>query len=542
MSAHRPIAHRAFTVLLAFLLVGSAVAPIGATQPAAAQSSPTLPSGCTTADFLSFSGGVGSCPTSFLNQEINDLQDANDIYNYGLNGMAGTEAAFTFFDNYLNDTRSPARMRMQVAVSQAYQNGSSEIKATSDARAAVTEYYTVKEENLLRTYNTSLHLADGMVQRTETSGFDPKNTTRLVGSSSEGYSYSFTGSFRIVGSTTVELGDNSTTVQMPVMETTLGSIGTHSSYGKVNVTSTARFTLLNATDAHTLQFEDTDGSETGSFDMSFTQINLRHAVDPATYPKHVYLDVSKFENRRSTITDQRDEMLNYSESFVSNTWSAYEEGRINANDVVSRLTQLEGFSQDAVGENATMDDVVVALSSMGLATPDLNSTGYMSVEFTPEAGSNPDPITQEGMLLSSSSPESGSWSANTTYTPNEIENSTPLMMATDTGEQYTINASENVTLYEIVDTDGDNVENTTTDELPENYDTVDTAQLISDLNTSLQRIEELEQQKQENEEQEGGIGLPSIGLPEAGGAFVGLVVIGVAVLAVIGIVTRGGRP
>lgn len=539
MSAHRPIAHRAFTVLLTFLLVSSMFAPITAAEPAAAQTDSTaLNSGCSVTVFLSFEGGISSCPSSFLNQELNELQDANDIYNYGLNGKAGTESAFTFFDNYLKDTRGPARMRMQLAVSEAFQNDTSEAQATSDARAAVTEYYTTKEENLLRTYNTSAHLADGMVQRTETAGFDPRNTTRLVGASSE-YDYTFTGSFKIVGYETVELADNSTTVEMPVMETTLDSQGTHSAWGEVNITSTTQFTLSNASDGHTLQYEQVDGSETGSFDISFSQVNLRHATDQATYPTEEYLSITKFDNRRSTVVDQRDEMLNYSESFVSNTWAAYQDGRIDADDVVSRLTQLEGFTQDAVGENATMDDIVVALSSMGLATPDLNSTGYMSVSFTPESGSSE--ISEKGMLLSSSSPDSGSWVANTTYSPSEIENSTPLMMAGESGEQWTINASHSVTLNEIVDTDGNNVNETETDDLPDDYETVETAELISQLNESLQRIEELEQQKEDSDdsnEDDGTIGLPGIpGLPEGGGVFVGLAIIGLAVLVVVGFVT-----
>ena len=97
-----------------------------------------------------------------VNSVIEDMQesDANqtevDIYQAAAAEKGNGETFGSVYNNYLQDTESAAWMKMQVAVAEAYQNGSTKSEAKVEAKNAIADYYAVKQVNLIERWDASL--------------------------------------------------------------------------------------------------------------------------------------------------------------------------------------------------------------------------------------------------------------------------------------------------------------------------------------------------------------------------------------------------
>lgn len=144
---------RAFTVLLGVLLVGGVVAPIGASQPAAAQSS----DGCMydAVDWFIF-----SCADS-PDTETTSYDGDPAITQTTLHGMAVSEweseqAIRTVMSNYGEDTETVASIEARHAIATAYQQGNTSTKADEMAREAIADYYAQRQINTIESFEKSM--------------------------------------------------------------------------------------------------------------------------------------------------------------------------------------------------------------------------------------------------------------------------------------------------------------------------------------------------------------------------------------------------
>jgi hypothetical protein len=167
MAAHssRPIAHRAFTIMLAVLLVGSIVAPAFAAQPAAAQSETDqdINRVCETAESWNGVGspfwvaGVGCQELMGDITEIDPtLTEAGAKTQLIVEGDSEYESAqsyHTLFNNYLSDTPTIASLEAKHAIATSYENGVSPTQADANATKAINDYYAHKQINFLEYYS-----------------------------------------------------------------------------------------------------------------------------------------------------------------------------------------------------------------------------------------------------------------------------------------------------------------------------------------------------------------------------------------------------
>jgi hypothetical protein len=156
VAAQRPIAPRAFTVLLTVLLVGSLVAPIAASSPAAAQDD-----GGEWVDG-SFEGTCDSklrfafplsCPwASFGEGDINTSQSASqievDIHTSAVGVGEGLDQTDSTYQNYLEDTETLASLEARDAIATAYENNKTATEAQAAGQQAINDYYAHHQTQL----------------------------------------------------------------------------------------------------------------------------------------------------------------------------------------------------------------------------------------------------------------------------------------------------------------------------------------------------------------------------------------------------------
>ena len=450
----------------------------------------------------------GKCTDSHRADAIESMQesDANqthlDIYNAALQQSAETETSTAVYDNYMNDTESAAWMQAEMAIASAYQNGSSKSLAKSKARQAIAEYYAVKQINLIERHNTTVAGYETLYRRAE-------NESALTASSVLSFSGSGTGDTQSVyydgtRNTTVTLTNGSTHGDLAVAITSQDQYDGHTTTGVAGV------------DEHNADSSDAYQEVV----YGHTASDLYAVAPNDNYDDATYLTFSTFGERWDRIVAQNDALQAEVDPFVNNTWTAYESGEIDSADVLSRNTQMFRYGQAATdGTNSTYD-VVAALSSMGLDSPELNGTGTMEVQYKG--------ATYNGLLMARNAPN-GSWQAGTTYNTSNIDG--PVLLA-HTGGQ-TLELTGEFTVSSITSESGDEINEVQTTKVV--YKTSNTSELLTKMN----EIEKLRQEIESREPKPGGGGTSDGGdgllnkLAAALGVSVGAAV---AVLAAIGLV------
>jgi len=489
---------RITSVGLALLLLVSVV-----TTPAAAVSSTpttTPDDGCGYIEYTSFTGGAFSCAGEYTNASAAEMQDHLEVYQHGVGVKSALRPGMVIFNNSMNEMETAARMQMQVAVARAYENGSTQAEAKVAARQAITEYYQIRESNILETWETRVANVDAIRDNVAADGDNyralklvpPANTPGALDSQT-----AVSGNLTTNHATTNYTLLNGTTREVRAFQGQLESAGGDTTYYWTdNITIGPSY----HGESVSVQWESYDGN----YEQGEVQVNAVRLVPPNPSNQELvtmarfYTSTSSYADKLDRLHQEHQDMLNYTDQFVEQTYSEFESGEIQSDDLISRLTQLEGFSQDAVGENATMNDIVVALSSMGLDRPN-TSTGYMSTEFVPEKNTDGTAVSHNGMLLSGSAPAAtnGTWKANYTYSPAELDGVEPVMFASEDGTTYSINTSHSLTLNEIVGTDGQHVDATETDGIPDedDYQTANTQEYRDLLNQTAELYAALEEEK-----------------------------------------------
>jgi len=514
--AATPERRRVVAPALALLLVVGAIgAPLG-------PSSPVEPAAAThecsqTERIVTFSFGVGGyagdkllndgkCTTSHRAEAVNSLKESDaqqekiDIYNAALEQEAESETTTAIFENYLNDAESAAWMQAEMAVAEAYKNGSSQALAESKGRVAIGEYYAVKEVNLIEQWNGTVTAWRDMkdVAQSE-SGISKDYVTMAEYDGTTWYGGSDSHSVEIV-TETVTLSNGSTHDVKAIDATVIFNGGYQTKF---------RISLVNGVS----DSGDTWGGEPKQFRVTAPNDN---------YDNQLYVDFSAYSARYEKVGSQNDALQSEVEVFVNNTWDAYESGEIDASDVLSRNTQMFRYGNSALNGSNSTYDVTAALSSMGLASPELNGTGSMVVRYQD--------TEYNGLILARNAP-SGGWEAGTTYASSNI--SGPVLLASTGGE--TIEVDGEFTVTSIRAEDGTEIQTVETQKTV--YKTSNTTELLE----KMERIEELRKEIESREPKAGGGGTDDGGdgllnqLAAALGVSVGAAVVVVAGVGLVAV-------
>ncbi|QSW84328.1 hypothetical protein [Natrinema longum] len=146
MAAHRPIAHRAFAVMLAVLLVGSVVAPIAVTGTVAAQNSGDsieINEDCGAMAKFAFPRSCHAAEATF--GDIDTSQESSaievDTHTSAVGVYEGTQQSTSVYQNYLEDTETLASLEARHAIATAYENNKTAIEAQAAGQQAINDYY-----------------------------------------------------------------------------------------------------------------------------------------------------------------------------------------------------------------------------------------------------------------------------------------------------------------------------------------------------------------------------------------------------------------
>lgn len=467
------------SIAMVFMIVSSSLlAPVGgaAAQVPAASSGPEAGECSNLDDFVMFLslGAVNSDTCSrqaYADAAISDMKESDtaqtkvDVYDAAAGLEAGQTAWNAPMDNYLNDTQSVAWMKVEVAVAEAYESGKSKSQAEIAARQAISNYYAVKQRNLIEQWN---------VTATQT------NVLSRQASMEDGMS---------------GLSDGVPEDGFVYLDEGSGN-GGDSSYNGLTNTS---MTLVNgnSTGVVGMSFSNSDAPS-----QTLTPENPAYVNNWASYNPHFgvaapnsnyddlrFFHMDDYQDRWDRIVSLNDQLQSEATNFVDGTWSEYDSGNINSSDVISSNTAMFEYGTRSANESEGLWRSTAALAMGGYDTPDLNNSGMMTVEYR-----NSD---HTGLLMAKNAPN-GTWEVNTTYNTSNIDG--PVFMTKTDGTKLDFADGEEFTIVGMTAKDGTAVNSTQTTKY--RYKTANTTELLEVQNQLLELRQEIEERE-----------------PDAGGSF-----------------------
>lgn len=458
---------RLLSVMLALLVVSSGVAPI-------ATASHNETETCTNKDALIFGFTFGQtnehCDTDaqvaaavHAVETAEDNQTEADLYNAGLAQEAEAQTHGAVLDNYLQDTEAVAWMKAEAAIAEAYEAGKTESQAKAAAREAIADYYTVRQKNILESWNNSITTFVTLQERAKMEGLGDDFVT-----------YQNATTYNAVSPQTLTLAETNESVTLVDGNTTT-AIGIDSEVdwsgfnGGVQLTGPS----MGST---------TVGPDGAPYTEDIDQLVVRVPSDNYNASdRAVLLDLRDYRDRWTTVVNKNDALQNEVDTFVNATYDDFQSGQINSTDVLSRTTTMTEYGTAGSANSTGMWDVVAATAAMGLETPDLNGTGMMTVS----QGQN----NYTGVLLARNAPN-GSWTVGQTYDPANIDG--PVMIATTEGVRKDLDSS--FTLESATDKNGNSLDSVDTTEVV--YKTSNTTQLLERMDKVLAYQQEIEDRQQ----------------------------------------------
>jgi hypothetical protein len=457
---------RIFALFAALLVVSS-----GAAAPVAAQGGLTgecssLTSFIQNAVVLGLTGTqTQDCsPTNTLIEQMKESdgeQEKIDIYQSVTSAKATHEAASAQMANSINDSESVAWMKMQVAVAEAYQNGSSKATARIKAKEAIKDYYAVKEENTVRKAEAHMVEIAYLASVAENESAINQEYIYTIAHHPDGSEYN--GESYVVGT---------------VNQTYTLQNGEEVDYKGLEIQFTTENTVQ-GTEAYSLNNPDPShytGNENLNIDPYLT-VKSAGGDYPSkrAYNNHWYLD--HLDKMEASSQDLRAE----SEKFVNATYDDFAAGEANASDVISANTAMFEYGTEH-SDNSSLYDSTAALTMMGFDTPNMSSSGTMDVAHQGN--------TYTGILLARNAP-GGSWETGATYNTSNITG--PVFVATTDGQKIDFENNTEFTIEQMRNRDGENT--TSVDTTQYVYKTANTSELNamqSDLIDLRQEIESRE--------------------------------------------------
>jgi hypothetical protein len=458
---------RILSVALVLLLVtGSGLSPVGTALAAEQGNCSSLD------DFVMFLtlGAVNAEDCSraaYVDDAVQDMKESDqnqtkvDIYSAASGAKSARQAWSAPYDNYLSDSKSVAWMKVEKAVAEAYKNGSSKAEAKVAAREAISNYYATKQKNLIERYNVTVSEFYTLYNQAEQESIPTGISGAFLYEYPDGTEY-------------IEIFDNPRTETLTLVNASKADskaivIGYDESDQYADGTS---FTAASGTQ----EVQSSDGAVTHTVEA------VRVRAPNSNYDDMTYLRFNHFGDRWSQIQTMNDNLQSEAENFVNATYQDFESGTVNASDVVSSHTAMFEYGVRSGNESEGLWRSTAALAMMGYDTPDLNSSGTMTVEYRN--------ANYTGVVLAQNAP-GGNWSVGTTYNTSSIEG--PVFMATTEGEKIDFGDGETFTVTGMTAKDGTQINSTQTTKYV--YKTSNTSELLA-----LQ--EELTELRQEIEDRE----------------------------------------
>lgn len=398
---------RAF-LLVTILLAGTVAGPMSA--PAAADSTSLIQydDSCSTGSKV-----VAAMTWGYVNQQclVFDDGDSRDnitaqaSYNTFVSISSNFDSHMTMLENTREESKVAAQMRAEIAIANAYENGSSQAYARSEAVAAVEEYYSKKEMNQIRYINATTNalrtnIVESQSSSTASIGPEPRNSWQ----------------------------------------------GRWESWNDLN--ATRQYTLANGT---TVTVADVNSAADGYNGEHFytDKGRIRHVA-----PSGSSLPTAKMYPQRNNafLSNQQSDaqgVIANVKNLSDNIYPELENGNLNATDIISRNNKVYNLGVDG-GENRSYANSLATYSALGYSSPDLNGTGTITISYN---GAN-----YSGMIYTTSPPPNGTWEAGTTYNATTM-NGTQFFVTTDARE---VSLEGEFTIESIVDQTGASVGNVST--------------------------------------------------------------------------------
>jgi len=393
------------------------------------------------------------------NQTVSEYSSKLDAYKQAKTVETFIERDLTDAENSVYDAKNRGWLEAEQAFLQAYLDGDTQSQARQAGVEAMQSHYTTRQKNLIELQNnvvvslygiqnSSAHFSmPGDVQSMEYSihtydqypAIQLYTTDHYLGYTDGEVTVSHQMSIDIVdvSSNPIELIDGTTkpatTFEFESPNSTWYGLTEQGNWLELKWDGSTELTYRSQSQYHLLEGETkirlAPGSATDDDDSYTANISsIRSHLYPDDYPQETA--------KTNSITDPsrwKDVWSDYEQSYQSNvasykTWAngsyqALENGTISADDVLSRLNQME-LTADIDWQNATFNEGVVALSSMGLAAPG-GSTAYMNISY--QESFNGTMQTTQGMLMSQTNPPDGSWQTGLTYNSSQLDGAQVIM-------------------------------------------------------------------------------------------------------------------
>jgi hypothetical protein len=444
----------------------------------------------------------------------------NNLYQTGLSTHQSYRNYLTAFNNSIQDSESIALMKGKAAYIRSLNNGSSQPAAANAADIAISDYYATQERNLLNDWNTRVETYRYIVETSaQTTGLSSHQVVTIADTP-----WSF-GDFNYSWNATNHGGTDTPgtahTLLTPNSQSHAGNVNyrsdTHQDVSllngdKMRVESYRDFEVHDwkASDGFTKWNPTTPGSNTDDF-PKLSNVAISRKGSSHKDNETNLLMVSAYNQTLHDLRNQSQSAQAQMDTFVTGTYSEYQQGEINNTDIQDPYVLNNQFS--AGGEYQGW--AVSQLTTLGLDTPNnLSTTGYMNVSI--EGGN-----TQRGIIMSHENPESGSFEVGETYHAGNIGGLQYFV-----GNGQTQELTGQFTLQDATTSDGKTVKNVTIEKKVYNTGNID------DLKTQYDQLQdeyaELEA-RQQNLRSSNGTPL----LDSSGGTVV-LVAGGVGVLLLLG--------
>lgn len=435
-------------------------------------------------------------PSQSINETGVDAQETQtSIYQSGLTQEQAIQNEYTTLDNYLTDAQSAALLVGKNEYIRQLNNGSTKSVAMGEAKAAVNDYYTTRQLNLLATWETSATHYQYMRNKAE-------NDT---GTSNE----SFVEARATCKCEPYTYVSDSTDMQYKGLQahsvTTLNG---------TSVTFQTPHWNLGGYESNNLPLDPSVGNITHNGGGGNSWVLYHPVIKPPTsdYDELIYLNPTAAKERWDQIEAQNAATKDELEVYINNTYDEYQSGDIGNEDLIDPYLAAREYSPDP-GNFSTW--ATTSLTLLGTNSPEtLENTGNFTV--TDETANE----TLHGILLSDENPPSGSFATGETYDATAL-GGTQYVVTPDGVEELT----GNFTVESITTKDGESVNETAYREI--NYSTTSTEgyqQVLDELAQTQAELDALQEESRAPTGGGGGVGggdflggiVGALGLPVTG--------------------------
>ena len=526
--------------LIALILlssIGTMIGPMSGTAIAQddAASQNTTDDSCEWSDIL-----YGSCDPFGHTDESTPIADKYDAFSEAKAYEADASTTLTILENGLRDTENQGWLEAEQAFFESYLNGNAKASARQAGIDAMRNHYAVRQENIIETHNN--FLTSLWTVYNESKSFTFPSTGKLDQRSNYP---AIDVQMDISSNIFIKTDFHGLTQQDRQLldggVKSVNSLNTH--YRRYNWNSDQGGYWGYSGQEVTEPFNLFHGQKSIS-EVSSSVLDVRAELIPDNYPDDAqqtavltYPDRWKglWANYNASFYDEKQDFG----TFANKSYDALEAGKIDPQEVLSRLNQMEMFALELRNDvsNMTFNDGVIALSAMGLAAPG-NATAYMNVTYQTEFGGQK--YRTAGLLMSHSDPVSGSWEIGKTYNTTHIDGSQILVKLN--GNQTMLKGD--LTINEVYGQDGAVIDDPEIDSPDVSYKSTNLTDLRQDIRNMSAIVAEWENRTAPDagggRGGGGGFSWPSIGIPNpfaALGAFGQWIVLAGIVLLILALLS-----